>query len=241
MVETTVPSPTDALASVRTLAELLTWRVAQTPDASAYLRYDDARQAWAPVSWAEVGRQVAQMAAALDTLNLERGSRVAILLPNGLQSVIVDQAALASACVPVPLHALDNPASIAYIVADSDAAVVVAQTPAQWRAIADVGVPFPTLRQVLLVEEPTAPTPATAGAPRVDTLRDWLAAAPQTTATCSATSRPRCSAWRPRRRTCSCPSCRCPTPSSARPATTCPLRPAAAWRMRARWRSCRKT
>jgi len=183
MVEASVSSSTDALASVHTLAELLAWRVAQTPDASAYLHYDDAQQTWAPVRWAEVGRQVAQLAAALDSLELERGSRIAILLPNGLQSVIVDQAVLASACVPVPLHALDNPASIAYIVADSDAAVVVAQTPAQWHAIADVGVAFPALRQVLLVEAPAATTPATGDGSRVDTLRDWLAAAPQTTPT----------------------------------------------------------
>ena len=44
-----------------------------------------------------------------------RAARIAILLPNGIDAACMDQAAWALASVPVPLHAIDNPESIAYM------------------------------------------------------------------------------------------------------------------------------
>lgn len=148
---TNVPAaPAAGLADVRTLPALLRWRVAATPEGDAYRSYDEARQAWVTVSWKAFEARVQQFARALQALGLARGERVAVLLPNGLDAVCVDQAALALGCVPLPMHALDNPASIAYILADSEAAVLVADTRAHWQAIA--GAVPATLRQVVLRE-----------------------------------------------------------------------------------------
>ena len=159
------------LDQVRTLAELFAWRVAQTPQAAAYLQYDGTARQWRPLSWQATGERVARYAAALDRLALPRGARIATLLPNGLDAVCIDQAALALACVPVPLHALDNPASIAYILADSDASVLLVESGAQWQAIATTGMALPALRQVIVVEPPSP------GDPLVVSLGDWLAQA----------------------------------------------------------------
>ncbi|MDI1302700.1 MAG: long-chain fatty acid--CoA ligase [bacterium] len=167
---------TSHLDAVTTLSELLTWRVAQTPQANAYLHYDEAGQRWRAVSWKTIAGQVERMAVALENLDLPRGSRIAILLPNGLQAVCVDQAALALALVPVPMHALDNPASIAYILSDSDTKVLVVFAQEQWRAIAATGVELPSLQHVIIVEAVTAAA-ATSGAPSVLRLNDWLAQA----------------------------------------------------------------
>ncbi len=163
-----------ALDGVHTLAELFSWRVAHTPQADAYWQYDEATQAWRHLSWQTVAAQVAEVGRALAQLQLPRGARIAILLPNGVQAVCIDQAALAQACVPVPLHALDNPASIAYILADSDTALLVAQSQAQWQAIADTGVALPALRQVVIVEDASL-RPGVDGARSVVGLRAWLA------------------------------------------------------------------
>ncbi len=169
---------TPTLDHIHTLADLWTWRVAQTPQTTAYLRHDDTTQAWTPVTWATIGAQVVHMAAALQSLELEHGARIAILLPNGLQAVCIDQATLALACVPVPMHALDNPGSIAYILADSDTVVLFAQSLAQWQAIAATGIALPALRQVILVEDATPPTTAGVTATlQVSPLQDWLATA----------------------------------------------------------------
>jgi long-chain acyl-CoA synthetase len=143
------PLPAD-LEAVRTLPRLLARRVALTPDAPAYRQFDPASGAWASVSWRGFNERVSGFVAALAQLDLPRGARVAILLPNGLDAVCIDQAALALALVPVPMHAIDNPASIAYILGDSEAAVLVSQSAAQWQSLVATGAIPATLRQVVL-------------------------------------------------------------------------------------------
>ncbi len=172
-------SLTNAFGGARTLSDLFAWRVQQSPQAHGYLAFDLATQQWIPVTWAAMGARVEGVILALESLALERGARIAILLPNGLDAVSVDQAALALACVPVPMHALDNPASIAYIVADSDAALLVAQSDAQWQAICSAGVAMPSLRHVVIAE---GGAPAASGERQVIAWADWLAGAATRTA-----------------------------------------------------------
>ena len=152
--------PIGALDAVRTLAELFSWRVRQTPDAVAYLAFDAALQDWIPVSWREMAIRIERIVQSMEALHLQRGERIAILLPNGLDAVSIDQAALALGCIPVPMHALDNPASIAFILADSDAALLVAQSEAQWQAIVATGVALPSLRHIVIVEDAAFPVSA---------------------------------------------------------------------------------
>ena len=48
------------LQDVRTLAELLQWRAARTPQGQAYRQYDPARSTWVGVSWQAMAEQVAR-------------------------------------------------------------------------------------------------------------------------------------------------------------------------------------
>ncbi|NML44995.1 long-chain fatty acid--CoA ligase [Ramlibacter sp. G-1-2-2] len=160
------------LSSVRTLAELLAWRIARTPQGEAYRQWDPATSHWVGISWQAFGERVEQFRRALSALGVARGARVAILLPNGLDAVSVDQAALAQGCVPVPMHAIDNPASIAYILADSEAELLVADTKEQWQAIAATGAVPATLRNVVLRECDKSPEGT---GPAVLSLDVWLA------------------------------------------------------------------
>ena len=161
-------------AGVLTLPQLFAWRVAATPVAEAYRQFDARAGSWASISWAQAGAQVARWTDALARLGLPRGSRIAILLPNGLDAVCIDQATLALACVPVPLHALDNPESIAYILGDSDAALLVTSSEAQWQAIASLGRALPALRQVVVVE-PQVGAQSAGISPALKSLDQWLA------------------------------------------------------------------
>jgi len=167
-----------SLAAVSTLAELLDWRVAQSPQAEAYRQYEAAGRRWQSFSWQDTGARVQRYARALAGLGLERGARVALLLPNGYETVCLDQALLSRACVPVPMHALDNAASIAYILADSDAALLVAQSAAQWQAVAQslaqAGSALPALRRVVLLEPPVGGGTVGAPAVPVQSLASWL-------------------------------------------------------------------
>ena len=186
----------DGLGQVQTLPQLLAWRAQRTPDGEAYRAFDDAGQRWCSTSWAQAHERIKHWSQALATLALPAGARVALLLPNGLDAVTLDQAAMALGHVPVPLHAIDNPASLGYIVADSEASLLVVQELAQWQRIRDLDMAFPELRAVVVAsgtaEElpdarhmqqesaPNAIAPGTAAGNAsipVLALADWLARA----------------------------------------------------------------
>jgi long-chain acyl-CoA synthetase len=161
------------LSCIRTLPALFAWRVAGTPQAEAYRQYDEATARWVSFPWHDAGERVMRFVTSLSRLASPPGARIAILLPNGLHAVCLDQAALALACVPVPMHALDNPASIAYILSDSDASLLVAASDTQWQAIAGTGVALPSLLQVVVLKKELPDTQASGKLP-VSTMEEWL-------------------------------------------------------------------
>jgi long-chain acyl-CoA synthetase len=160
---------------LRTLPDLLAWRVGHSPQAEAYREFDAGAGAWVSTTWAQAGARFAHWRDALAAMALPRQASIAILLPNGLDAVSLDQAALALGHVPVPLHALDNPGSIAYILADCEAAMLMVSSLEQWQAIAALGVAMPALRRVVITGRPVLPA-AAAGAVPLSALADWLAA-----------------------------------------------------------------
>jgi long-chain acyl-CoA synthetase len=174
-------TPSQDLASVQTLPELFAWRAGKTPSGDAYRHFDEASAQWISVTWQDAAAHVARCAQALSAAGLPAGARVAILLPNGPRTVFLDQAVLALGCVPVPMHALDNSTSIAYILSDSDASLLIAQSDAQWRDIVATGVPLPLLKGVVVMEKGTAGSTAgstACGDKPVRTYDEWLSAAP---------------------------------------------------------------
>lgn len=174
-------TPAD-IASVQTLPQLLAYRAARTPQAEAYRAFDSSRQAWASLTWAQTAERVNTWAQALAAMQLPPAARVAILLPNGLHAMCADQATLATGGVPVPLHAIDNPGSIAYILADCEASMLIVSQAEQWEKIRAVRTPFPALRAVVITDDDDAfkPTPASIDSPAVGSLAQWLTGAGQT-------------------------------------------------------------
>ena len=172
------PSPAD-IASVCTLPQLLAYRAARTPNSEAYRAFDTTSQAWTSLTWAETAQRVGTWAQSLEAMQLPAAARIAILLPNGLNAMCADQATLATGCVPVPLHAIDNPGSIAYILADCEASMLFVSHVEQWEKIQAVGTPFPALRAVVITDDGASLTaiPASGDGPAVGSLAQWLAGA----------------------------------------------------------------
>ena len=166
---------TPQFSAVRTLPELLAFRVAQSPQGEAYREFNASTGEWVSTSWAAFSERVTHWRRALFALGLPAHSSIAILLPNGLNAVSLDQAALALGFVPVPLHAIDNPGSIGYILADSQASMLMVSSVAQWRAIEQLGLALPSLRAVVVTDDAVHATPAGAAVP-VYALADWLSA-----------------------------------------------------------------
>jgi long-chain acyl-CoA synthetase len=173
------PSPSD-IASVQTLPQLLAFRAARTPLSEAYRAFDPHANTWVSLTWADTAQRVSTWAQALAAMQLPTAARVAILLPNGLNAMCADQSTLATGCVPVPLHAIDNPGSIAYILADCEASMLIVSQAEQWEKIQAVGTPFPALRAVVITDDDTSTFQATAASgegPAVGSLAQWLAGA----------------------------------------------------------------
>ena len=172
-----LPIPSD-IAGVHTLPQLLAYRAARTPNAEAYRAFDNPTQSWASLSWSETAHRVGQWAQALAAMQLPPAARVAILLPNGLNAMCADQATLATGGVPVPLHAIDNPGSIAYILSDCEASMLIVGQAEQWAKVQAVGTPFPALRAVVIADDDAAAIaalPLVEGGPVVGSLAQWLA------------------------------------------------------------------
>ncbi len=173
------PTPPD-IASVQTLPQLLAYRAAKTPQSEAYRAFDPHTNTWVSLTWADTAQRVNTWAQALAAMQMPAAARVAILLPNGLNAMCADQSTLATGCVPVPLHAIDNPGSIAYILADCEASMLIVSQAEQWEKIQAVGTPFPALRAVVITDEDTSTFKASAGSgegPAVGSLAQWLAGA----------------------------------------------------------------
>jgi long-chain acyl-CoA synthetase len=162
------------LDEVETLAALLRWRVAQTPLGEAYRHFDRRAERWVSYSWQEFGQLVESWGQALDREGLAHGDRIAILMPNGIEHVAMDQAALSRGLVPVPLHAIDYPESIVYILEDSGAALLLVESLDRWSKLAAANGRTKGLKRIVCATMEEGADPADA---RVVALDRWLKAA----------------------------------------------------------------
>lgn len=167
----------DSLNSNQTLNQLFAWRVQQTPREEAYREFDADSDRWRSYTWEEVAALVDKWRLAIGSLQLGHGARVAILLPNGVTAVCVDQACLALGLVPVPMHALDNPASIGYILNDCEVSLLVLAGQEQWSAIAAACEAMPPLKRVVVADNNVKAGAGELGSIPIMTMREWLASA----------------------------------------------------------------
>jgi long-chain acyl-CoA synthetase len=167
---------TRGLAEVTTLPALLRWRVGLTPDAEAYRQFDAELGRWVGTSWRDIDAEFERWRRALASEAFAPGERIAILMPNGIAHVAMDQAALSRGLVPVPMHAVDNPDSIAYILEDSGALLLFVDSGQRWLDIAAVGNPLPQLRRVVCASLDDTPGLARSDS-RIVALEHWLAQA----------------------------------------------------------------
>lgn len=163
----------EALSRLKTLDQFIPARTAVAPHTEALRQFDRRSNTWERISYRDLSERIMVWRRAFAKLGLERGDRVAILLPNGVDSVCCDQAVLANGYVPVPLHAIDTAGSSAYIIADSEAKVLVTTRQNRWDSIYLAHTVMPKLKEVIFTEE-SAPEHRNDGVRHWD-LENWLA------------------------------------------------------------------
>ena len=123
------------VATAGTLSGLFRERVRRSPDAVAYREFNQQHGNWRDYTWAQMQRQVVCWQAALRSEALMPGDRVAMMLRNGTAWVIMDQAALGLGLVVVPLHIVDRPDNVAYILKDAGVKLLHLENRELWKQL----------------------------------------------------------------------------------------------------------
>src|SRR5215471_1981168 len=118
-----------ATGQPRTVADL--WLTAQAEERHqpAYLVERDG--AWQPVSWAEAGERVTELAHGLLALGIPKGAAFGILASTRLEWVLFDYALALVGLVTVPVYSTSSPEECAYALGHVDAVGVLAEDASQ--------------------------------------------------------------------------------------------------------------
>ncbi|WP_462329449.1 AMP-dependent synthetase/ligase [Thiohalocapsa halophila] len=161
----------------RTLDGLFHQRVRRSPERVAYRWLDRQANDWRALTWRETAAAVARWRTAMAAEGLEPGDRVAILLRNCPDWVVIDQAALSLGLVTVPLYTDDRADNAAYILQDAAVKLLCIQDANRWRRLAEVIGDDPWPQRVVIVDGREGARQQAAGDPRAVAAADWLPAA----------------------------------------------------------------
>lgn len=145
-----------------TLHGLFNERVRLSPDAIACRYYDPDTETWCERTWLQLDGEIARWQSALAREGLAPSDRVAIMLANGPEWVMADQAALRLGLVVVPVYVADLAGNTAYTLQDSGARLLFLENQAKWQAFSMVQNQLPDLVRVVMVRpEPESRAAAT--------------------------------------------------------------------------------
>ena len=171
MPEQSSAKPSFGLENLTTLPQLLVNSVERYGEREALRQFDKETKSWHSLSYAQLMVRVMEWRRAYAAMNLERGTRIGILMPNSIDHACADQAALANGLVPVPLHAIDTPGASAFILSDSRAQVLVTNKLTRWKQIQAAGGDLQDLTAVIITENEVDDETG-----MVRGLSEWLAA-----------------------------------------------------------------
>ena len=171
MPEQSSAKPSFGLENFTTLPQLLVNSVERYGEREALRQFDKETKSWHSLSYAQLMVRVMEWRRAYAAMNLERGTRIGILMPNSIDHACADQSALANGLVPVPLHAIDTPGACAFILSDSRAKVLVTNKLTRWKQIKAAGGDLQDLTAVIITEDEVDDETG-----MVRGLSEWLAA-----------------------------------------------------------------
>jgi len=119
----------------KTLYGLFRERVKRTPERTAYRRFNRVEKKWEKLTWKEMASHVSQWQEGLEQELLKPGDKIAIWLPNCPEWVMLDQAAMGTGLVVVPLYANDRSENVAYILRDAGVKLLLIETEEHWEQL----------------------------------------------------------------------------------------------------------
>ena len=162
------------LENCKTLPSFIENSIRLYAEKEALRQFDRANNAWHSLTYKELGDLILSWRKAFAAMRLAVGTRIAILMPNGIDHVCADQAALANGLVPVPLHAIDTPGACAFVINDSKAEILITNKRLRWNQIKDTHQVLPTLKQVLILDRNEHTIDSDNSFPTIKLINDWL-------------------------------------------------------------------
>ncbi len=108
---------------------------------------------WVSLSWSEVARQVASLAAALKEIGLKPGDRVMLVSENRPEWCIADLGIMAAGCVTVPTYTTNGERDHQHIIEDSGASAVIVSTPKLAQALIPAAIRATKAKHLIGIEE----------------------------------------------------------------------------------------
>ncbi|MFD7442198.1 AMP-dependent synthetase/ligase [Streptomyces sp. NPDC059909] len=144
------------------VATLFVQRVAATPDAEAY-RYPVPSAAgqgpddWKSLSWGEAAERVYAIAAGLIDLGVRSEERVALASSTRVEWILADLGILCAGAATTTVYPQTNAEESAYILADSESRVLVAEDAAQLAKAREKRAELPNLQHVVVIDPAAEP------------------------------------------------------------------------------------
>ncbi len=149
-----------------TIADMLTRAAEVHADKVAVLR--KVGEEWRETTYAEVGVIVSELGRGFLDLGLEPGDRACILSGTRPEWSYTDFALAANGVVVVPIYQTNSPSECQYVIANSDARIVVCEDAAQVAKVHEVRGALPALETIVVMEAEGAPE----GCVTIDELRE---------------------------------------------------------------------
>jgi long-chain acyl-CoA synthetase len=129
---------TTTATATRTIARLWQDAVAREPDGVAYLVEEDGE--WKPVTWAEAGRVVDELAHGLLALGVRKGDAFAILASTRIEWVLFDFALALVGGVTAPIYMNSSPRDVTYVLTHSEAVGVLCEDEEQRQKVSEAAL-----------------------------------------------------------------------------------------------------
>jgi len=111
-----------------------------------------------PITYAQLGTAVREIAGGLAELGVERGDHVAILCSTRPEWTLADYGILAAGATVVPIYPTNSAEECAYVLGHSESVAVICEDAAQLAKIERVRGGCPALTTVVLIEGESAGT-----------------------------------------------------------------------------------
>lgn len=147
-----VVAPLAPVTTEGSLADLPARNAAEAPTETAFSRKTPSG-GWTHLTWSQFAEDVAAVAKGLVAEGVRPGDRVGLMSRTRYEWTLLDFAAWTAGAVVVPIYETSSPEQVQWILSDSDAQLVVVETPSHRGVVDQLRGDLPSLRHVVTIED----------------------------------------------------------------------------------------